>query len=160
MAKSAFLAAAILILILTFAALLPNLSDDEQPSGYQQVIEPVETSRDPLESFRLNRSQVRKEELEQLMTVMTSSDIAEEIRLDAGKMRLELINNMESEATIEGILTARGFEDVVCTVHRDSVNVLVRADSVTRDQSAVIMELAIRETGQSARNIKIIPVDE
>ena len=53
----------------------------------------------------------------------------------------------------------RGYRDAVATVHEDSVNVLVRADSLSEQECAVILELAMRETGKSAENIKIIPIN-
>ena len=46
----------------------------------------------------------------------------------------------------------------MATVHEDSVNVLVRAESLSQSETAVILELVLRETGISGGNVKIIPI--
>ena len=66
---------------------------------------------------------------------------------------------MYKRQTLEGVLRARGYEDAVVTVHQDSVNVLVKAVSLSKSDSAVILELVSRETGQTGGNIKIIPLN-
>ena len=52
----------------------------------------------------------------------------------------------------------RGYSSAVATVHEDSVNVLVRADSLSQSETAVILELVLREAGISGGNVKIIPI--
>ena len=63
------------------------------------------------------------------------------------------------EATIEAVLNARGYELPVVTVHSDSVNVVVRAGTLERDEAGVILELVMRETGVTGGNVKIIPIN-
>ena len=81
------------------------------------------------------------------------------LRGEAGAQLLRLLEYSEQETTIEGVLRVRGFEDAVVTVHADSANVLVRTPSLSRDQSAQILELVSRETGLLGGNIKIIPIN-
>ena len=57
------------------------------------------------------------------------------------------------------MLSARGYETPVVTVHSDSVNVIVRASELTRQQAGVILELVTRETGVTGGNVKIIPIN-
>ena len=96
-----------------------------------------------------------------------------------GERRMELVNRIERvldervrpqlalhqgdielvDCDGEGVLRVRGFEDAVVTVHADSANVLVRTPSLSRDQSAQILELVSRETGLLGGNIKIIPIN-
>ena len=51
-----------------------------------------------------------------------------------------------------------GFEDALVTLSGRSANVLVRRDSLTRAETAVILELVMRETGITSGNVKIIPI--
>ena len=71
---------------------------------------------------------------------------------------LETLSNQEKETTIEGVLRMRGYSGAVATVHEDSVNVLVRAESLSQSETAVILELVLREAGISGGNVKIIPI--
>ena len=66
---------------------------------------------------------------------------------------------MEQEATVEAVLSARGYETPVVTVHSDSVNIIVRAESLSQADAEVILELTTRETGVSGANVKIIPIN-
>ena len=113
---------------------------------------------DPMARFRSERLQLREQEVTQLELIINSPETDAAIRERAVNKMIELTAFMEQEATLEGVLRMRGFEDVVCTVHRDSVNVLVRTKALSKTQSAWVMELALRETGQQSGHIKIIPV--
>ena len=77
----------------------------------------------------------------------------------AKRRLLELMRWSEQETTLEGLLRLREFADVLVTVHTDSVNVMVRADALNRQQSAVILDLVMHETGISGGNVKIIPIN-
>lgn len=114
---------------------------------------------DSLEAFRTERQQLRQMQLSQLNEIVYAENSSEEIVARARARQMELMEWAEQEQSIESVLRARGFEDALATVHAGSVNVLVRADALNREQTAVILELAMRETGVSGGNVKIIPVN-
>ena len=113
---------------------------------------------DAIERFRSEREQMRAVEVRELKALIADSGADAGLRDEARRQLLNLTTYMEQEVTIEGVLRARGFEDALCTVHEGSVNVLVRADTLTRAESAVILELTLRETKEQSGNIKIIPI--
>lgn len=116
-------------------------------------------SADSIEQFRTEREQLRQMQLSQLNEIVYGEGTTEALAAQARQRQLELMAWAEQEQTIENVLRARGFTDALVTVHTSSVNVLVRADALTREQSAVILELVMRETGVSGGNVKIIPVN-
>lgn len=118
-----------------------------------------EAAVDPIEQFRTERQQLRQRQISQLNDLIHSENAESEIVAMAQRQLLELTTRQEQECTIENVLRLRSFEDAVATVHADSVNILVRADSLNRQQTAVILELATRETGISGGNVKIIPLN-
>ena len=63
---------------------------------------------------------------------------------------------MESELKIEGLLVASGFSDAIVTVQEGSVNVVIKAAEISKEQAAKILEIVKDETGEPAQNIKII----
>lgn len=109
--------------------------------------------------FALDRNSVREAELEQLRAIAQDGAAGEEIRNSAQRRMMELLEWMELEATIADVLAARGYETPVVTVHSDSVNVVVRAETLTREEAGVILELTTRETGVTGGNVKIIPIN-
>lgn len=151
-----------LILVALFFAL-------NGPARMTQLAEPQEEAKeavrevvkidDPMAYFREDRTQVRQEEIAQLSEIIAFDKTSEENRSAAQRQILNLTSWMEKETTIEGVLRARGFQDVLATVHTDSVNVLIRAEAVSQSESATILELVMRETGIAGGNIKIIPIN-
>ena len=112
-----------------------------------------------VERFRQLREQLRAMEKAQLNDVAHGADTDPELAAMAQRQLVELCAREEQELTLEGVLALRGWEDPVVTVHAGSVNVLVRAQAVNRQESAAILELVCRETGVQSGNVKIIPME-
>lgn len=117
-------------------------------------VEPVQAMSD----FYTDRALLRGDELDRLREIMADEGTPEEIRLAAGRRELALMDRSEKEAAIEAVLTARGYAPVVVTVQSDSVNVLIKTESLTRQDAQAILDLVMRETGVTGGNVKIIPL--
>ncbi len=107
-------------------------------------------------SFRRDREEVRKTEMEYLDEVIAVSASDDETLADAKGQKLVLVENMEKEFTIESLIKAKGFEDAAVTFHQGSVNVVVKTEELSKKQVAQILEIAMKETGEPAGNIKIM----
>lgn len=107
--------------------------------------------------FRAERTSMRAQEIEYFDSIIANQSSAAETVNAAQLQKMELASAMEKEVTIEGILKAKGFTDVVVTYHTGSVNVVVDQAEVTDAQVAQVLELVTRETGEPAANIKIVP---
>lgn len=118
-------------------------------------VEPVQAMSD----FYTDREALREDELDRLREIMADEDTPEEIRLAAGRRELALMERAEKEAAIEAVLSARGYAPLVVTVQSDSVNVLIKSESLTQQDAAVILDLVMRETGVTGGNVKIIPIN-
>ncbi len=114
---------------------------------------------DAIEDFRVERAQIRDRELAELQNIIDSELTQSAERAQAQSRKMDILKWAEQETTMEGVLRARGYEQAVITVHQDSVNVLVKAESLSKHDSAIILELVSRETGQTGGNIKIIPLN-
>lgn len=129
-----------------------------EPAVQAQAAVSAAPEADPIDAFLLERQQLRQMQIAQLNELIASDDTEREIVLRAQRQLLETLSNQEKETTIEGVLRMRGYSGTVATVHEDSVNVLVRAESLSQSETAVILELVLRETGISGGNVKIIPI--
>ena len=69
------------------------------------------------------------------------------------------MDSERAETDIEGVLSARGFEETLVTVSATAVNVLVRGETLDRRKTAVILDLVLRQTGVTSQNVKIIPIN-
>lgn len=131
--------------------------------GMQEKIEAVHASAqeptDPATSFKTLRQQLRAMEKAQLSEIAYGLETEPELAAMAQRQLLELCQREEQELTLEGVLAMRGYDEPVVTVHKDSVNVILRAELVTQQESSVILELVCRETGVQSGNVKIIPIN-
>ncbi len=111
---------------------------------------------DYFETFRKDREEVRKLEMEYLDEVIAASASDQETLGDAQKQKLALVDNMEKEFTIESMIKAKGFEDAAVTFHSGTVNVVVKCSELNEGQVAQILDIVKKETGEPARNIKVM----
>lgn len=151
-------AASAVIVIVTLAFCVPQYIKSHKLSAGSPSKPAAEIKEDAVEAFIAERKSVRELEVLQLNAVAADEDADSAVRAQALSRLIRLTDNMEKETTLEGILRMRGFEDAVVTVHTDSVNVVVRADELTQSESAIILELVMRETGQTGGNVKIMTV--
>lgn len=111
---------------------------------------------DYFETFRKDREEVRKLEMEYLDEVIAASASDQETLEDAQKQKLALVDNMEKEFTIESMIKAKGFEDAAVTFHSGTVNVVVKCSELNEGQVAQILDIVKKETGEPAKNIKVM----
>lgn len=107
------------------------------------------------EVFRTDRQSMRDMELEYLETIITNDDTDAETLADAQQQKLAIVDGMEKEFTIESLLKAKGFDDAAVTVHSGSINVVIKADTLSAQQVAQVLDIVCRETGEAAENIKV-----
>ncbi len=118
----------------------------------------VREPADALQSFRLEREQLRAREEAQLNEIIYS-DGSGELAGQARQRLMDMLDRAEAENMLEGVLRARGFDDAVVTVGERSANVLLRREApLNQRETAVILELVMRETGLTGGSVKIIPV--
>ena len=104
--------------------------------------------------YRSERDSVRTQELAYLDAIVAQG--GDEATLsEAQKQKMTLVDCMESELNTENLIRAKGFEEVIVSMHNGSVNVIVDADALTDEQVAQILDIVLRETGESAENIKV-----
>lgn len=118
----------------------------------------VEAQEDPMDVFRLEREQLRAKQEAQLNDLIHDAGSDAQIVADARRQLLDILSRSQAECTLEGILRNRGFGEVLASVSAGSANVLVRRKALTAGETAVILDLVMRETGLTGGNVKIIPV--
>jgi stage III sporulation protein AH len=110
-------------------------------------------------TYRLDRQEIRNQEMSYYDAIIASDSSSTEAVTLAEDKRMQLINAMELELVTEGLIKAKGFEDVIVTTTTSSVNVIVQSGTLQSEQVAQIVEVVQEQTGASIENIKIIPVE-
>ena len=153
----------VVLAVLCVCAALPyftrNIPRDARTSSAAEGQAQDQTPEDAMTAFRTEREQLRAMQKSQLEEMAADENISRELAEEAHRQALLLAQWAEKELTIEGVLKMRGYADAVCTVHEDSVNVLLRTPAISQQESATILELVMRETEIDAANVKIIPIN-
>ncbi len=107
--------------------------------------------------YRTQRSQTRAQEIQMLDAMIADTAAGADMTDQARAQKLTLVKSMEQETSLEGLLRAKGFGDVVVSAKPGAVTVVVAQAQLTQSEATQIMELTTHETGVAARDVKIIP---
>ena len=112
---------------------------------------------DFFKDFRAQRETARADEIALLDSIVQRANAPEDSVKKADERRIELTRFTEQERAIEKLLVAKGFEDAAAFVQEGTATIVVKKEKLTDEEIARILEMAMRQTGQDASNIKIIP---
>lgn len=112
---------------------------------------------DFFKDFRAQRETARADEIALLDSIVQRENAPEDSVKKADERRIELTLFTEQERAIEKLLVAKGFEDAAAFVQEGTATIVVKKEKLTDEEIARILEMAMRQTGQEASNIKIIP---
>lgn len=116
----------------------------------------VMSSANYFEDYKVNRESTRNTEVTYLDSIIKDERSDVEQVQDAQAQKIEIVARMESELTIEGLVMAAGFDDAIVTVRQGSVNVVLKAKQISKEEAAKVLEIVRQETGEPAQNIKVI----
>ncbi len=110
-------------------------------------------------TYRSDRESVRSEEIKYYDAIIASAESSAEAKASAETKKADLIKAMETELVTEGLIKAKGFEDVIVTSATSNVKVVVKSAELTKSQVAQIVDIVKEQTGLAIDYIKIIPVE-
>lgn len=112
-------------------------------------------------SARLTRQQARDSALSLLKEASENESVDDETASEAAKSIQTLASYTLSEAQIENMITAKGYEDCVVFLSEDGVSVVVSTgeDGLQTEDVARITDIVKQETGMGAERIKILEVN-
>lgn len=141
-----------------------NNKETKESAGEETTKEPgaaVLTNGTNLTSYmaqaRLNREQIRSKNKETLLEVINNNDISEGEKKKAVKSMVKLTELNEKENTIETLLKAKGFDDIVVTISDKQADVIISENEVDDAKRAQIEDVIKRKAGVSVDNITITP---
>ncbi|MBQ7278038.1 MAG: SpoIIIAH-like family protein [Clostridia bacterium] len=149
-------AVALLLLAAVAANVIMNRSEQTAAAVSPNTLAVLAPSQEGsfFDVYRSERDSVRTQELAYLDAIVAQG--ADEATLsDAQKQKLNLVNCMESELNAENLIRSKGFREVIVSMHNGAVNVIVDADALSDEQVAQILDIVLRQTGQTAENIKV-----
>lgn len=130
----------------------------DQPSGNVQenAGEPSVSTGSYFSATQVSRQRARDEALEVLQSVVDNVDAAEDVRAEALEGISAIAEEIQKEANIESLITAKGFEQCVAVLNGDTISIVVSADTLQPAQIAQINEIVYSQTGIVPAGVTII----
>lgn len=119
----------------------------------------VVTSGNFFATYRVDREETRQQEILYLDAIIANASSSAEAKQTAEAKKAEIVALMEKELVVEGLIKAKGFEDVVVSTTTSAINVIVKSAELQAEEVAQIVEIIQSQTEYSLDNIKIIPVE-
>ena len=141
-----------------------NETDSEDGKNEETTQEPgaaVLTNGISLTSYmaqaRLSREQIRSKNKETLLEVINNNEVSESEKKKAVKSMVKLTETNEKENTIETLLKAKGFTDVIVTINGKQADVIISDAEVDDAKRAQVEDVIKRKAGVTVDNITITP---
>lgn len=111
-------------------------------------------------SYRNDRESTRDQEMLYYDAIIANSTSSEAAIKAAEQGRLNLIEQMDNELVVEGLIKAKGFEDCVVTISDGNINAVVKAKQLNSTEVAQIVSVIQNQLKiDTIENIKIIPIE-
>ena len=119
----------------------------------------TQTTASYFQTYRSDRESTRDQEMLYYDAIIASETSTEDAIKSAEESKLALIEQMEQELVVEGLIKAKGFEDCVVTISGENINAVVKASELSSAQVAQIVSILQAPPKGDIDNIKIIPVE-
>ncbi len=109
-------------------------------------------------TYRTDRTETREQEILYLDAIIASASSSAEAITKAETKRQDLIELMDAELIIEGLIKAKGFGDAIVSTSSSAINVIIKSAELTVAEVAQIVDIIQSQTAYTLDNMKIIPV--
>lgn len=133
-----------------------NMEDTYGAVDNQPTNTPAEGDSTYFATTVLARQKARDEALEVLQTVVDSAEALSDTKSQAFADISQIAKDIESEANIEALVSAKGFENCIAVVNGSTVNVIVKSDGLLESEIAQINEIVYEQSGVLPANIRIV----
>ena len=152
--KKIFILLSMVVLLVVTGYLNIALSSTASSSINQTT---TTTSANFFTSCRADKISTRNLQIEYLNSIIeTTTDDSQ--RLEANAKKMEISKRIEYESTLESLIMASGFEDVIVTESDNTISVMVKSNGLTADEVAKILSIIVDEAKVDATNVRVIPV--
>lgn len=118
--------------------------------------EATESSKDYYTSSRLERENMYSEMLESYQKILDSSNTTSKQR-EAAQEEIKKINDIKNAIMIsENLIKTKGFEDCLVYSNDDSINVIIKKEKLSKEDTAQIQSIIAREMNAKIANIHIM----
>lgn len=154
--KKKIIVISLMALLLVATGVLNVVLNNNSSSNVTKQVSTV-TQANFFTTYRNDRQSTRSQEVLYLEAIISSESSSAEAKANAEKMKMELIDQMDSEMVCENLIMARGFDDCIVTKTGNNVNVVVKSESLNDTDINKICSVVRDVLSVTNDYIKIIP---
>ncbi len=118
----------------------------------------VSTTADYFEKNRKERNETRSAAIDELEDTASDAKIKDDVKKAAVEKLAALTARMDTEASIESLLKAKGFKDVLAIIGDNDINILIKVEKLIESETMQIQDIATSQSGLPLEKVKIITV--
>lgn len=134
---------------------LENMETESPENVGEAVLTSTVVAQNFSAQAKLNREQVRSKNKEALIEVINNENAADDLKQSAMEDLMDMTNRSEMEIAAENLLTAKGFENSVVSLTKDSCDVVICRETLTDAERAQIEDIIARKTDVGMENVVI-----
>ena len=133
-----------------------DASDTKPAENTTQQTETSASVDSYFSEVQVSRQRSRDEAIEVLQSVVDNTSSTATAKEEALAEIQNLAKVMETEANIESLIVAKGFEECVAVISGENASIVVRSDGLIASQISQINEIVYQQAGIKPVNITII----
>ncbi|OQB14176.1 MAG: Stage III sporulation protein AH [Firmicutes bacterium ADurb.Bin193] len=137
---------------------ISNKQDEYIPTSGEVLIEEPAAADDYFTLSRLEKEKSRSAAMDVYREITERPDSSAQAKSEAQASLVAAAKAIETEASLEGLIKAKGFEDSVVYINGQSANIVIKTIGLTPAQAAQIKDLVIENAGIAPDKIKIVEI--
>lgn len=117
------------------------------------------TSANFFTTYRTDRTTTRNETITYYDAIINSQTSSIEAKNLAEQKKAEILETINLELTMEGLIKAKGFSDAIVSCSDSYINVIVKSSALDDNEVSNIVDVVQTQTKKDIDYIKIIPVE-
>lgn len=119
----------------------------------------VATTSSFFDTYKSDRLSTQEQEKLYLEAIINNENTSSEAKANAEAELLKMAKYMKVQTSLEGLIAAKGFSEVVVSASENNLSVIVKSGGLTSNEVAQIVETVQSNSEYGIENIKIIPVE-
>lgn len=142
-------------------ALVPNEDETKTEENKEQEVQKVNANYqkikdDYFSSSKLERENMYSQMFSSYQKIIDNTEMSSEQKTIAQNEIVKINNEKNAIMIMENLIKTKGFSDVVIFINNGSINVVVQANTLSKEAVAQIQNIVSRELNAEISNIHII----
>ncbi|MCH5155549.1 MAG: SpoIIIAH-like family protein [Clostridiales bacterium] len=130
-----------------------------RPATQTANAEATLTYSDYFAASRADRAAARAETVSYYNMIKNDAASSAEAKANAEAELAAIADGINTEQRLETLIKSLGFDDCIVTVGKEKINVIVKSDALTEQETAQLLDMVCTETGKTIDYVRVKSID-